>query len=146
VSWGDLVSAWHTTGIPDIEVYFETTPVVEAMLAASRGFGRLLGSGVAQALLKSQAELFPEGPEEGERDSRRATIVAEAGDASGVCARARLHTPDAYTLTGRTAAAVADLVLTGSVPSGYQTPARLFGPDFALAFEGVEREDLAPRT
>jgi short subunit dehydrogenase-like uncharacterized protein len=142
VSWGDLVSAWHTTGIPDIEVYFETTPAVEAMLAASRGFGRVLGTPVAQALLKAQAELFPEGPSESERGGRQATIVAEAGDAGGVRARSRLHTPDAYTMTGHSAAAVADAVLAGHAPSGYQTPGRVFGPDFALAIPGVAREDV----
>lgn len=141
VSWGDLVTAWHTTGIPNIEVYFEATPSVEAMLGAGRLFGPLFRTRTAQALLKAQAELLPAGPSPEARASREAVLVAEAGDDRGRRACARLHTPEAYTFTGRSAATVASRVLSGLRRPGFQTPAGLLGPDFVTCL-GVRRIDV----
>jgi hypothetical protein len=33
-------------------------------------------------------------------------------------------------------------VAAGEVAPGFQTPASAFGPEFVLAFDGVEREDI----
>jgi len=33
-------------------------------------------------------------------------------------------------------------VVTGDLETGFQTPARVYGADFILAFDGVQREDL----
>lgn len=142
VSWGDLVSAWHTTGIPDVEVYFESTPGVTALLGVERAFGGLLRSRTLRALVGAHAELLPEGPGEEARLAREAVLVAEAGDARGPVAAARLTTPEAYTFTGRLASEIAARVLEGRRAPGFQTPAGLFGPDFVLRFAGVTRVDL----
>src|SRR5436309_7478060 len=44
VLWGDVATAWYTTGIPDVEVYFEANPVVLSLLFATRWFGWLLAT------------------------------------------------------------------------------------------------------
>jgi short subunit dehydrogenase-like uncharacterized protein len=142
VSWGDLVTAWHTTGIPNIEVYFEATPPVEAMLGAGRLLGPLFRTRTARALLKAQAEILPAGPSAEARASREAVLVAEAGDQRGRLACARLHSPEAYSFTGRSAATVASRVLSGVRRPGFQTPAGLLGPDFVTCLEGVRRIDV----
>lgn len=142
VSWGDVASAYYTTGIPDIAVYFETTPTIEAMQLASRTLGWALRSSAGQAWLKAHAALLPDGPEAAERAARQMVIVAEARDRVGHVAAARLHTPEAYTFTGRTAPAIARRVLRGDLEPGFQTPARVYGPHLVLAFDGVRREDL----
>lgn len=142
VSWGDVAAAYYTTGIPDIAVYFEATPGVEAMLLASRTLGWMLRSAPWQAWLKAHTVLLPEGPSAAERAARDMVIVAEARDASGRAARARLRTPEAYTFTGQVAPAIARRVLRGDCEPGFQTPGRVYGPDFVLAFAGVRREDL----
>ena len=142
VSWGDVVSAWHTTGIPNIEVYFDAAPAMVGMLTAGRLFGGLLRTRTARVLLKAQAELLPEGPTAGQRDAHEAVIVAEAGDRTGRIASARLETPEAYSFTGQTAAAVAERVLRGEWRSGFRTPASLFGADFVTTLPGVRRSDV----
>ena len=83
VSWGDLTTAYYTTGIPDIEVYFETTPALGAGMASARAFGWLLATPPWQAFLKASAALVPEGPTAAERAATPMTIVAEAEDAAG---------------------------------------------------------------
>ncbi|HSQ01223.1 MAG TPA: saccharopine dehydrogenase NADP-binding domain-containing protein [Candidatus Dormibacteraeota bacterium] len=142
VSWGDVAAAYYTTGIPDIAVYFEATPTVEAMLLASRTLGWMLRSAPWQAWLKAHAALLPEGPSEAERAPREMVIVAEASDAGGRTARARLRTPEAYTFTGQVAPAIARRVLRGDYEPGFQTPGRVYGADYVLGFAGVAREDL----
>jgi short subunit dehydrogenase-like uncharacterized protein len=68
-------------------------------------------------------------------------IVAECEGADGRRVRARLTTPEAYAFTGVVAAAIAARVAAGEHEPGFQTPARLFGPDFVLGLPGVARED-----
>lgn len=142
VTWGDVATAFHTTGIPNIEVYFEETATFRAMLLAGRTLGPLLQLPLAQAWLKAHAELFPEGPTAGERAVHSCVIVAEAETRRGRQVASRLRTPEAYSLSAHTAATIAERAIHGDVESGFQTPARVYGPDFILQFEGVAREDL----
>src|SRR5207249_4795672 len=53
VSWGDVAAAYYTTGIPDIAVYVETTPVVQAVLASSRYLGWLFRTAPWQVWFKA---------------------------------------------------------------------------------------------
>lgn len=142
VGWGDVASAWYTTGIPDIEVYFEATASLQGMVAANRYLGWLLRTDVSQAWLKACADLLPEGPSPEERAANAMVIVAEVEDDAGRTAAARLTTPEAYTMTAMTAPAIARRVLAGDHEIGFQTPARVYGPDFVLGFPEVMREEL----
>lgn len=142
VTWGDVASAFFTTGVPDIAVYFEATAAVRSWLAWERAWGGLLRQGPLQVLTRGAA-LLPDGPSEARRATRSATLVAEAVDArGGVPVRARLKTPEVYTFTAVTAVAVAERVLAGDLEIGFQTPARVYGADFVMALPGVAREDL----
>ena len=143
VTWGDVATAFYTTGIPNIEVYFEETININAMLMAGRTFGALLQSPLAQTYMKAHAPLFPEGPTATERAVLTCTIVAEASARDGRTATSRLRTPEAYATSAQTAAAIAERATRGDVEHGFQTPARVYGPDFILRFQGVAREDLA---
>jgi short subunit dehydrogenase-like uncharacterized protein len=142
VGWGDVCTAYYTTGIPDIEVYFEATPLVRMAAAANRRLGWFLGLPPVRSLLGVQASALPDGPTAEERARRFAVIVAEVQDATGRRAGARLRTPEAYTFTCTTALAIVERVLKGDIEIGFQTPARVYGPDFVLPFAGVSREDV----
>ena len=142
VSWGDVATAYYTTGIPDTDVYFEETPTFRFMLATGRTFGQLLQAPLAQAWMKTYAELSPEGPTPGQRAAHTCVVVAEASSPSGQRVTSRMRTPEAYTLSARTAAAIAERTLAGDVEFGFQTPGRVYGADFILQFNGVSREDL----
>src|SRR5262249_42277053 len=142
VSWGDVASAYYTTGIPDIETYCDSNPLLEAALVASQSFGWALGSRPWQEWLQALAGMLPDGPSARDRAAAEMVIVTEAIDAAGRCVRARLRTPEAYSFTAQTAAAICARILSGDVEVGFQTPARVYGPDFVLGFDGVRREDL----
>jgi short subunit dehydrogenase-like uncharacterized protein len=144
VTWGDVATAFYTTGIPNIEVYFEETATFRAMLLAGRTFGPLLQLPLAQRYMKAHAQLFPEGPTATERAVHTCVIVAEASVRGGRSVTSRLHTPEAYSMSAQTAAAIAQRAIRGDVESGFQTPARVYGAAFILQFDGVAREDIDP--
>lgn len=141
-TWGDVANAWYTTGIPDIDVFFEGTPFLRMLLFLASTYAPLLRTAAGQAWLRAHVDMLPEGPSEAKRRSTRMVIVAQASHPDGRRKTARLHTPEAYSFTGIASAHVARRVLGGDVEPGFQTPGRVFGPDFVLALPGVTREDL----
>ena len=143
VTWGDVITAYYTTGIPNIEVYFEATPLFRSLEMANRYAGWMLGTALGQIWLKTNAAMLPEGPTDEQRAGLSMTIVAEADDARGRRVCSRLHTPQGYTFTGMAAPAIARRALQGDIEVGFQTPARVYGADFVLSFPDVWREDVA---
>jgi short subunit dehydrogenase-like uncharacterized protein len=94
-----------------------------------------------QALLKYGTRWLDEGPSEGQHRSASTIILAEATTADGRQARARLRTPGVYSLTALSAVAIVERILAGDLQPGFQTPSRVYGPNFVLSLDGVSRED-----
>ncbi len=143
VSFVDVVTAFFTTGIRDITTFAEATPLLR-LLPVGVAMAPWLRTSVGDAVGRALADLVWRDPP-GAVDTRRftMTLVVEVEDADGTRVRSRLTTPEAYEFTGVTAAAIAARVLGGDVEAGFQTPARLVGPDFVLTLPGVTREDVA---
>jgi len=142
ISWGDVATAYYTTGIPNVETYYEITPMLQTAFVANRSLGWLLRTDLAQVWLKAHVDMLPEGPSDTERDTLEMAIVAAAEDDDGRRAIARLRTPEAYSFTGVTAPAIIQRVLQDDFEPGFQTPARVYGADFVLSFPGVSRADV----
>jgi short subunit dehydrogenase-like uncharacterized protein len=72
VSWGDVSTAYHSTGIPNIEVHFEALRAIRRMTQTPAFIKSFLGLGFMQSFLKAQIDRMPEGPSEqhAERDMR----------------------------------------------------------------------------
>ena len=141
VPLGDLTTAWHSTGIPDIEIFFAATAEVRLLIRASRWLGPVLASGVVQHYLKSRVRAGARGPTEEERRAGRAYVWGEVEDGAGGRAAGRLQTPEGYTFTALAAVAVVERVLGGHANPGFETPARAYGADFVLAVPGVTLTD-----
>ena len=142
VPLGDLSSAWHSTGIPDIELYYAAPPDLRALAVASRYLGPILGSAAVRRFLTARVRSGAPGPTEKERRRGRAFVWGEVEDDEGRRATSRLATPEGYAFTASAALAVVARVLAGQAPAGFQTPAKAYGPDFVLGIEGVTRTDL----
>jgi len=142
VSWPDVFTAFHTTGIPNITAYSEANGLEQWVYKIGGRLSSLVRGSPWQEIWQAQAMLFPEAQPDDTRHSSVRTIVAEAIDGQGRRARSRLHTTDGYTFTGTAALAIAARTLAGEVESGFHTPGQLYGADFILQFEGVKREDL----
>jgi short subunit dehydrogenase-like uncharacterized protein len=143
IPWGDVSTAFHSTGIPNIEVYAALPAAMRQMMKLSRLFGRLLGSQPVQRYLKKRIQAQPAGPSDAERASGKSLVWGEVMDDAGGKAVSRLQGPEGYTLTAWTALAIVARVLAGEAPAGFQTPSRAYGADLILEVEGVTREDLS---
>lgn len=142
VSWGDVATAWHSTAIPDIDVYFEAAGPMKRMASLGPFTQWFLARPWVKSILKNRIDRMPEGPSPAERAASSHILVAEAADARGNTVRSRLRTPEGYTLTAQTALAIVRRVVNGEVKPGFQTPSLAFGPDLILDFDGCLREDL----
>ena len=146
IPWGDVATAYHTTGIGNIEVYIAVPLAVRTATRATRLLAPLLASALVRNFLRARVRARPPGPSAEQRARGHSRVWAEARDAAGHVARARLRAPEPYELTTWTALELAQRAVRGELPRGFQTPARACGADFVLTFPGVERHDVEERT
>jgi short subunit dehydrogenase-like uncharacterized protein len=126
VSWGDVATAFHSTGIPNIEVHFEASPAIRAFARTPWFVKSFLGLVPVQSLLRSQVNRLPEGPSEANRQAGQAVLVGQALDDQGKTVRSRMRTPEGYSLTAATAFDAACRVVAGEIKPGFQTKSRLW--------------------
>lgn len=142
IGWGDVSTAYHSTGIPNVQTYMAFPPFAIRALRALRVIGPLLYTRPARGLLKQALRLVRSGPTEEQRRNGFSLIVGEARNDDGGSVSSRLKTPEGYSLTALATVEIMRRVLTGDLKPGFQTPSLVYGPDFILGFEGVERVDL----
>lgn len=136
---GDLTTAYHSTGIANIETYTYLPPTQLRLVRTLRWFTGVADRPWLQRLLRRVIKAQPPGPSAEARQSGKCLVWAEVTDEHGQRLAARLETPEAYQLTAHTALCAAEKILAGTLQPGFQTPARLFGADFILEFDGVAR-------
>ncbi len=141
IPWGDVATAFHSTGIPNIEVYTRMPAGLRRAMIATRHLGWALGSGPVQKVLERVVARRPAGPDADQRSRGRSEFWGAVADAAGNTTVARLRTPEGYTLTALASVTAAERVLAGEATPGYQTPSLAFGADFVFELPGVQRED-----
>ena len=140
VGWGDVATAFHSTGIPDITVYMRASRQIEQMVRLGAPVLWVLGQPPVQGLLRGLIE--PAGPTDAQRASGRAVVVGEARNGAGVRVAARVVTPEAYELTIRSAVEIVRRVLDGGAKPGFQTPSLAFGSGLIATIPGCTLTDL----
>lgn len=144
VPWGDISTAYYSTGIPNVEVYAMVPGYALEVMRRMRPLVPLLGTEPVQWTLKRAADILVSGPTADERTRSVTRVWAEVSDNEGNRAAARMRTPDTYDVTARVAVEAARRTLSGEAAPGFHTPASAFGTEFATEFNGVEREDVEP--
>jgi short subunit dehydrogenase-like uncharacterized protein len=143
IPWGDVSTAFYSTGIPNIEVYTVIPPPMRRLMVASRYLGGLLASGPVQNFLKARIAARPAGPSPEQRERGATLLYGEAtDDASGNRVAARQKGPEGYKITSLAALLIAEKALSGNLQTGFQTPAKAYGPDLILEIGGVTRENV----
>ena len=139
IPWGDVSTAFYSTGIPNIEVYTVLPEENLRLLKLSRYIGWLLATKPVQNYLQKQ---IPEGgPNEAERAKGKTYLWGEATDNAGDKVESRLECPEGYTTTALTALKIAEKILAGNFCVGFQTPAKCYGADLVLEIENTSRSD-----
>jgi short subunit dehydrogenase-like uncharacterized protein len=141
IPWGDVFTAFHSTGIPNIEVYVSMRPALRRAAIASRWLGPVLRSGVVRRTLAARVRRGPPGPSAEERERGVSLLWGEAVAANGQRAEARLRGASGYVMTAQTAVHLAAKALGGQARVGFQTPSGAYGADVILEIPGVTRTD-----
>lgn len=142
IPWGDVSTAFYSTGIPDIAVYTAMPASSVRALKFSRYIAPILRLAFVRRRLVASIQKRPAGPSSTQRERAVARLWGEAIDAQGRVVTSRLQTPDGYTLTAKTSVLAARRILDGQAKAGFQTPSRAFGADFILEVPGCTRTDL----
>lgn len=145
IPWGDVFTAYHTTGIPSIEVFVAMPPAARLALGSTRVWGRLMRSEQVKKVLRTLVRRLPDGPDETALRSGYALLWGEASDDVGDVAVSRVRTPHTSIVTALASLLAVKRVLGGVSAPGFQTPAGLYGPDLALEIPGVTRTDVTGR-
>ena len=142
IPWGDISTAWISTGIANIDVFMAAPAPIRMTIKASRYLGGLMATTFMQKLLKAQIDKAPAGPNERQRSEGTSRLWGEVRNAQGQVATARLETIEAYSLTAQTAWDITKRTANGEVKPGFQTPSMVFGADYILNFSNTTRADL----
>jgi len=139
IPWGDVSTAFATTGIPNIEIYLAVPwGAAFGMRLAESLRGWLAGDG-SQAWLKRRIERSVQGPDEPRRAATRTWIWGEARDASGRTVTARVETANAYDVTVEGVLLAVRRLLAGAGLAGSLTPTQLLGSRCIEAIPGSGR-------
>lgn len=136
IPWGDVSTAYYTTGIPNISAW---APVPRPAIAGARLFGGLrpvLSSAAVQKILNNWVDRRVTGPDEELRSNSPAFIWGEARNADGLVKVARIQTANVYDLTIYGALECVSRVLESNFKGGSYTPAMLFGSSLVEQLPG----------
>lgn len=138
--WGDVFTAFYSTGIPNIEDYMVLPAESRREFASIAKLRPLFRLAVVRRFFRRRMKT---GSTADERARSRTSVWGEVEDDEGRKAVSRLQGPEGGVIwTSLSALAAVRQVLAGKALPGFQTPSLAYGADFVLECEGVTREDV----
>ncbi len=140
IPWGDVSTAYFSTGIPNIETFTGMTKKAYYLLKFQFLFNWLLRTDFMKQLLLKRISKKAPGPTDEQRSKAKGHVWAQVTDAAGHTQTATLTCPEGYTITMYASLLIAKKILEGNFKPGYQTPASAYGADLVLELPGVARQ------
>lgn len=137
IPWGDVYTAYVSTGVPDIEVYISASPASVARLKRMRWVRPLLALQAVQEFMKKRIARSVKGPSGERRDRYGSQLWGEVKSADGRTVSATMTTPNGYDLTVSGSLGIVKFLLENEVEGGYYTPSLLMGSAYAESLPGV---------
>ena len=137
VPWGDLSSAYRTTGIPNITTY-TVLPGSDLINRGQQFLGPLLRMPAVQRAGASLVDKWITGPsEERQANSRRCEVWGRVSGPGKHYASGTVSTPAGQPFTVDAALHAVRRLLAGDVTSGAHTPSSAFGSGFLADLDDV---------
>jgi short subunit dehydrogenase-like uncharacterized protein len=127
IRWGDLVTGYRSTGIPDITTY--------TVLPSGARLSSVMAWAPLRRVAAGAVGRFVRGPSDTTRKGSRTEVWGEVTDASGAHVSATLTGPNAYDLTADSVVRAAALI--DAVTPGAHTPSSAFTAAYASTLDGV---------
>jgi short subunit dehydrogenase-like uncharacterized protein len=137
IPWGDVFTAFVSTGVPDIEVYMSLPPATIANLKRLKWIQPILGLGPVQSILKSRIDSKVRGPSDQLRENSYSELWGEVTSADGRSVAATMTAPNGYDLTVSASLGIVEFLLENEVEGGFYTPSLLMGAGYAASLPGV---------
>lgn len=138
IPWGDLSTAFRTTGIPNITTYMAVPkPFIHLAQWGGPSAQRFLSSSFIQRLGRAVMNWLLTGPDETTRRNNRAYVWARASDTNGEYVEAWLETAEPYQFTAMAGVMAIERLMEKPLNSGALTPALALGADFVLSITGT---------
>jgi short subunit dehydrogenase-like uncharacterized protein len=137
IPWGDVSTAFSTTGIPNIETYTSVPPRLHTILKFQSLFNWFLRTSIAKDYVMRKIKNMPPGPSDEKRARSKSVVWGEAANDKGDVAKAMLQCAEGYTLTAISSLIIAKKVLDGNFKPGYQTPAGCYGEKLVEEIPGT---------
>lgn len=149
-TWGDIVTAYHTTQIPNIEIFMKSDGGLQASIMAGwtgAAINYITGFRVTRWVAGKFVEMFVKGPSAKINEEGRFLFQGIAWDAATKRAvECTLSTPEGYKLTALSMVAATHKLLSGtSQIAGALTPSQAFGIDYITEFPNSSWGDLVQR-
>lgn len=138
IPWGDISTAYHSTGIQNIDVYIPSSEKMVRQARRANLIRPLLKLSIIQSLAKFWISKKVKGPSHKERERYPTYVWGEATNANGDTATARIKTANGYHLTMIGAIEVVSFLLENGCVGGTYTPSQLMGADFIERLSGDE--------
>lgn len=138
IPWGDISTAYTTTGIPNIETYTAIAPKVYRILKLQWAFNWILRTEIVRNIIRKKIKAKPAGPSDNQRKNSRSLVWGEVSNASGEKKAACISCLDGYTLTARSSLLISKKILEGNFKPGYQTPAGCYGENLIIEVSGTK--------
>lgn len=137
VPWGDVSTAYFSTGIPNITCYMAQSEAFIRTMRFARPFAGVLAVPFVRNALTRYIEKNVKGPSEADRERGRCYLWAKATKGNET-AEATMEVAEGYHFTVVAALACVRKVLAGTPGPGAWTPSRAFGPNFVESLPGTK--------
>lgn len=136
IPWGDVSTAYFTTGIPNIEVFIAGPLGLARNLKRAERWRWLLRKPAVQWFAKRRLARGPRGPSQTERDCNPTFVWGEAANDAHQRKVARIRTANGYVVTVHASLAIVERLLNEGSLAGFVTPAKLMGARFVESLPG----------
>ena len=137
IPWGDVFTAWVSTGVPNIEVYLAASPAALRQMRMLRLLRPLLAAGWLRDRLQRRIDARVSGPDEEQRRRNGTEVWGEVRSADGRSITGTVTGPNGYDFTVLGSLGMVEQVLSYRGEGGYFTPSLLAGAGFAATLPGV---------
>ena len=141
IPWGDVSTAFYSTGIQNIEVYIPISPRGAKNMRRMNWFRWLVKLNFVQNKMKQQVSKSAKGPNELQREKLRTFLWGEVTNQAGEKITGRIETCNGYQLTYIAAVEVADFLFENKPEGGAYTPSNLI--DNQLIFKIPTTSEVA---
>ncbi len=134
IPWGDLSTAWWSTGIPDIEIYMATPRPAIRLIRAGRPALRVLRNEAVLRAVQKLIDVFVTGGGPAAQKAGGAWVWGRVENEAGRSIAGSVTTMETTSLTAQTTVDIVRRLQRGEVAPGCTTPALAFGPDYIRRF------------